>query len=108
MKAIQKGLEDYLSLPYRMEITPDIDEGGFVVSFPDLPGCLSVGNTVDEAVANAEDAKKEWIAAAIENGYPVNEPDSVLKNTFRQGLKLISDDFLSDGRPGELPTDRVD
>lgn len=77
MKTIQKGLEDYLSLPDRMEITPDIDEGGFAVSFPDLPGCLSVGKTVGEAVANAEDAKKEWFAAALESGYPIKEPDSI-------------------------------
>ena len=51
-------------------------EGGFAVSFPDLPGCLSVGKTVDEAVANAEDAKKEWLAAAFESGYSIKEPDS--------------------------------
>jgi len=72
-----KTLDEYLSLPYRMELTPDPDEGGYVASFPDLPGCLSVGETIDEAVANAEDAKREWIAAAIEDGYPINEPDSI-------------------------------
>ena len=71
-----KTLNEYLALPYRMELTPDPDEGGFVVSFPDLPGCLSVGSTIDEAVANAQDAKHEWLAAAIESGYPVREPDT--------------------------------
>ena len=60
-----------------MELTPDPDEGGYVASFLDLPGCLSVGETIDEAVANAEDAKREWIAAAIEDGYPIHEPDSI-------------------------------
>lgn len=72
-----KTLDEYLSLPYRMELTPDPDEGGYVASFPDLPGCLSVGETIDEAVANAEDAKREWLAAAIEDGYTINEPDSI-------------------------------
>lgn len=72
-----KTLEEYLSLPYRMELTPDPDERGYVVSFPDLPGCLSIGKTIDEAVANAEDAKREWISAAIEDGYSIQEPDSV-------------------------------
>ena len=72
-----KTLDEYLALPYRMELTPDPDEGGYVVSFPDLPGCLSVGETIDEAVANAEDAKREWLAAAIEDGYPINEPDGI-------------------------------
>lgn len=64
-----KTLNEYLSLPYRMELTPDPDEGGYVVLFPDLPGCLSTGETLDEAVTNAEDAKKAWLIAAIEQGY---------------------------------------
>lgn len=51
--------------------------GGYVVSFPDLPGCLSVSEATDEAVANVQDAKCEWIVTAIENGYPINESDSI-------------------------------
>ena len=61
-----KTLNDYLAISYRMEIVEDKDEGGFVVSFPDLPGCISCGETVESAVANAMDAKKEWLAAALE------------------------------------------
>ena len=49
-----------------MEIVEDKDEGGFVVSFPDLPGCITCGETVESAVANAMDAKKEWLVAALE------------------------------------------
>ena len=33
-----KTLNDYLNMSYRMEVVEDRDEGGFVVSFPDLPG----------------------------------------------------------------------
>ena len=61
-----KTLNDYLAISYRMEIVEDKDEGGFVVSFPDLLGCISCGETVESAVANAMDAKKEWLAAALE------------------------------------------
>ena len=61
-----KTLNDYLAMSYRMEIVEDKDEGGFVVSFPDLPGCISCGETVESAGANAMDAKKEWLAAALE------------------------------------------
>ena len=35
-----KKLNDYLALPYPMEIAEDPEEGGFVVSYPDLPGSL--------------------------------------------------------------------
>lgn len=42
-----------------------------MVSFPDLPGCLSEGDTIEEAMHNAEDAKCTWIEAGIK----INEPD---------------------------------
>ena len=35
-----KTLNDYMAMSYRMEIVEDKDEGGFVVSYPDLPGCI--------------------------------------------------------------------
>ena len=72
-----KTLNDYLAMSYRMEIVEDKDEGGFVVSFPDLPGCISCGETVESAVANAMDAKKEWLTAALEEGVKIHEPDSL-------------------------------
>ena len=53
-----KTLNDYMAMSYRMEIVEDKDEGEFVVSYPDLPGCITCGETVESAVANALDAKK--------------------------------------------------
>ena len=38
-----KTLNEYLKMPYRMELVEDPDEGGFVVSYPDLPGCITCG-----------------------------------------------------------------
>jgi predicted RNase H-like HicB family nuclease len=72
-----KTLSDYMKLNYRMEIVEDNDEGGFVVSFPDLPGCITCGETIDSAVANAIDAKKAWLEAAIEDKIEIHEPDSL-------------------------------
>ena len=60
-----KTLNEYLAMPYRMEIVEDREEGGFVVSFPELPGCITCGETLETAVANAQDAKKAWLEAAI-------------------------------------------
>ena len=56
-----KTLNDYMAMSYRMEIVEDKDEGGFVVSYPDLPGCITCGETVERAAANALDAKKAWL-----------------------------------------------
>lgn len=72
-----KTLNEYLALPYRMELVKDPDEGGFVVSFPDLPGCITCGETLEAAVANAADAKRAWLQAALEDGLPVREPDDL-------------------------------
>ena len=69
-----RTLEEYMRLPYRMEIIPDTIEGGFAVRFPELPGCLTCADTMEEAVRNAGDCKHEWLAAAIEDGTPIPEP----------------------------------
>lgn len=72
-----KTLNEYMMLPYRMEIVEDPDEGGFVVTYPDLPGCITVGETIEAAAANAADAKKAWLEAALEEGIAIPEPDDL-------------------------------
>ena len=70
-----KTIEDYMALPYRLEIYPDPDKGGFVGAYPELPGCLTSGETMEEVARNAEDAKRTWIQAALEEGIAIHEPD---------------------------------
>ena len=72
-----KTLDEYMAMPYRMEIIEDKDEGGFVASYPDLPGCITCGETAECAVANALDAKRQWLEAAIDSGIEIYEPDSL-------------------------------
>ena len=69
-----KTLNEYLALPYKMELIPDPDEGGFVVSFPELPGCVTTGETAEQAIANARDAKVAWLTAALEDHIVIPEP----------------------------------
>lgn len=67
-------VSDYHKDPsYKMEISPDTN-GTFFVRFPDLPGCLSAGRTMSEAVQNAEDAKECWLAAATEDLESIPKP----------------------------------
>ena len=66
-----KTLDDHMRMPYRMEIIEDENEGGYVVSYPDLPGCITCGETIESAIANALDAKKAWIIAALEDGIDI-------------------------------------
>ena len=69
-----KTIEDYLRINYTMEVIEDPTEGGFVVSFPELPGCLTCGQSLESALANALDAKKSWLEAALEDGLVIQEP----------------------------------
>ena len=69
-----KTINDYINKPYKIEIEPDIGEGGFVVSYPDLPGCITCGETIEQAYENAKDAKRSWIQAALEDGLSIPEP----------------------------------
>ncbi|MGH2763856.1 MAG: type II toxin-antitoxin system HicB family antitoxin [Thermoleophilaceae bacterium] len=50
------------------------EEGGFVVSVPDLPGCWTQGETRDEALANAKEAIGAYLDALEELGRPLPKP----------------------------------
>ena len=44
------------------------EDGVYGVVFPDLPGCVAVGLTMDEALRNAEEAVRDWIECTEEAG----------------------------------------
>ena len=53
-------------ISYSFNIRPLSKEegGGFLIEYPDLPGCMSDGETIEEAIANGQDAVTCWIEAA--------------------------------------------
>ncbi len=55
---------------------PDVEDGGWVVEVPSLPGCTTYGKTRDEAIENARDAVATWIDGA--NGVGMTIPDDAL------------------------------
>ncbi|HEY4591265.1 MAG TPA: type II toxin-antitoxin system HicB family antitoxin [Thermoanaerobaculia bacterium] len=61
-------------LTYPVTLTPDSDDGGFVVTFEDLPEAITQGETVMEALAEAADALEEAVAGRIRRGEPIPEP----------------------------------
>lgn len=69
-----KKLEDYMNIPYRVNIIPDPDEGGFSAYYPDLPGCMTCVDTIDELEAMLKDAKKAWICSELKQGREIPEP----------------------------------
>jgi len=73
---------------YPFEIRPLTEEegGGFLITFPDLPGCMSDGETVEEAIRNGRDAFKCWMATVIEDGRPIPRPGESQSGKFVQRL----------------------
>jgi antitoxin HicB len=69
----EKGLTYYVSLPFRIEIHPTA-ESGFVAAIPDLPGCITQGDTKEEVLQMIEGAKEAWIETALEEGIEIPEP----------------------------------
>ena len=69
-----RTVDEYMALSYRMEITSDPYEGGFVVSYPELPGCITCGSTINRALTNALDAKRAWFEAAVADQIKIPDP----------------------------------
>ena len=65
--------EDY---PIEVAPIPEDDGGGFLVTFPDLPGCVADGETIDEAIAEARDAFDGWTMAEMEDKGNLPAPKS--------------------------------
>lgn len=70
---MNKDIKYYLELPCRVVLYP-AEEGGYVVEIPDLPGCISQGETMEDALKMIQDAKITWIESALEDGIEIPEP----------------------------------
>lgn len=71
---MDKNLEYYMSLPYRVEVVEDKAEGGFTLHCPELPGCMTCADTVEQGFQLLEDAKKCWFTACLEDNIAIPEP----------------------------------
>lgn len=63
------------------------DGSGFTVVFPDVVGCITEGDTMQEAMAMAEDALSLVLSYRLEQGEPLPAPSAVetLQNTLNKG-----------------------
>ena len=83
-----KTIDDYMNLPYRLEIVPDTEEGGYVALFPELPGCITCADTMEDVIKEAMDAKWAWLDAMIEMGADIPEPDGIYEYSGQFKLRI--------------------
>ena len=69
---------------YTIILEPDPDEGGYTVTVPALPGCVTQGETIEEAIVMAKDAIRLYIETLIAEGEPVplelEHPQAIIIN----------------------------
>jgi len=73
MSKNQEQLQQHLALEYRFDVVADPD-GGYVINFPDLPGCITQVETLDEVGPMAEEVRQLWIETAFDHGHAIPPP----------------------------------
>ncbi len=74
-----EAIDRYLEMPYHIVLVRDEDEEGdveYVAQVQELKGCISQGETPDDAVRSVHDAMVGWITVALEDGEAIPEPAS--------------------------------
>jgi len=62
---------------YPIAIEPRTEDTSYGVVIPDLPGCFSAGDTLDDAIAGAEEAGAAWIDTALDAGEAIPSASSL-------------------------------
>lgn len=70
-------IEYYMNLPYKLNIVSDQEEGGFAAEYPELPGCMTCGDSIEEVVELAKDALRCWLTVAIANNDTIPLPKTM-------------------------------
>ncbi len=65
---------------FAIVIEPGNEKHAFGAVVPDLPGCFSAGDTLDEAIDNAKEAIELWLEETIDSGGAIPEPRTITEH----------------------------
>ena len=74
--AARKDIECYMRLPYAIE-SRQYEDGTWFARMPELRGCMTEADTLQEAIEMIRDAQRAWMQACLEDGTPIPEPRHV-------------------------------
>lgn len=83
----RKPLSYYLGLEYPFIVVAE-PEGGYVISFPDLPGCMTQVESLAEVGPMAEEARNLWIETAYDHGMTIPSPSYPEEYSGKFNLRL--------------------
>ena len=84
---MEKTVDYYMGLPYRIELVPD-GEGGYACRCPELPGCMTCAESREECLELIEDAKRSWFEACLEDGVNIPMPRELEEYSGQFKLRL--------------------
>ena len=82
-----KDLQYYMNLKYPFVLEQDKD-GSYLIQFPDLPGCMTCGDSIEQAIEMGNDAKKCWIESALKSESFIPEPKAAVDYPDNFKLRL--------------------
>ena len=85
---MDKNLSYYTGLNYKVEVIQDKAEGGYALSCPELKGCFTCADTIEQGLEMIEDAKKSWFTACLEDGIPIPEPSDLSEFSGQFKLRI--------------------
>lgn len=74
-KTMKEEVERYMALPYTRELIKN-EDGSWFARVVEFTGCMTEGDTSEEAFANLEDAMTSWIEVHLEDGDPIPPPST--------------------------------
>ncbi len=84
---VRKSLDEYLTLEYPFQVIADPD-GGYVVIFPDLPGCMTQADSYEEIAEMAQDVRTLWIETAYDHDRAIPLPSYPEEYSGKFNLRL--------------------
>ena len=87
MSTTRRTLVEHLAMQYTFNVIADPD-GGFVIIFPDLPGCMTQVEDVNEIPAMANEIRELWIETEYEDGHDIPPPSYPEEYSGKFNLRL--------------------
>src|SRR4029079_12941247 len=81
------NVEEILKAPYARTLIRE-DDGTYSAVILEFPGCVSQGDTPNEAISNLEDAATAWVEATLEQGQSIPEPSANTEYGGKIALRL--------------------
>lgn len=84
---VQAELKKYMAMDYPINLVAD-EEGGYVVIYPDLPGCITQVETLEEVPAMAREVFELWVESELEVGHNIPPPSYPEEYSGKFNLRL--------------------